>query len=109
MTYGKMKYDKLVRDKIPEIIKKSGFTPITHAASDAESCSKVKEKLCEEVGELNDCDSAHIAEELADVLEVIYTIGEYYGVDKKELERIRQEKAITRGSFKERIILDEVK
>ncbi len=109
MTYGKMKYDKLVRDKIPEIIKKSGITPVIHTASDVEYCSKLKKKLHEEVGELERCDPVCIAEELADVLEVIYAISDYYGVDKKELERIRQEKAITRGSFKERIILDEVK
>ncbi|MFH1129312.1 MAG: nucleoside triphosphate pyrophosphohydrolase [Patescibacteria group bacterium] len=101
-----MRYNKLVRDKIPEIIRGKGETLITHIADDQEYEIKLKEKLQEEVGEfLKDSN----AEELADILEVIYALGDNIGVAKEELEKIRAEKAEKRGGFKEKIILDETK
>jgi len=101
-----MRYNKLVRDKIPEIIKGKGETPITHIADDQEYKIRLKEKLQEEVAEfLKDSN----AEELADILEVIYALGDNIGVSKEELERIRLKKAEKRGGFKEKIILDETK
>jgi predicted house-cleaning noncanonical NTP pyrophosphatase (MazG superfamily) len=99
-----MLYNKLVRDRIPEIIKAKNETPITHIADDQEYEIKLKEKLKEEVAEfLKDSNP----EELADILEVVYALGDNLGVDTKELEKIRAEKADKRGGFKEKIILDE--
>ena len=101
-----MKYNKLVRDKIPEIIKKKGAVPITHIASDDEYWQKLKEKLQEEINEFMKDENA---EELADILEVIYTIRDYKKIDKNELELLRKKKAEERGGFKDKIILDETK
>ena len=101
-----MKYNKLVRDKIPEIIKDKGEVPITHTASDDEYWLKLKEKLQEEADEfMRDNDE----NELADILEVVYTICDYKKIDIKKLELLRKKKAGERGGFKERIILDETK
>lgn len=101
-----MKYNKLVRDKIPEIIKKKGVIPVTHIASDNEYWRKLKEKLQEEVDEfIKDSNE----EELADILEVVYAICDYKKIDKKELELLRKKKAEERGGFKDQIILDETK
>ena len=99
-----MKYNKLVRDKIPKIIKEKGNIPITHIASEEEYWQKLKEKLKEEVEEFSK-DSNE--EELADILEVINAICEFKNISKDNLENTRKNKAEQRGSFKERIILDE--
>ena len=99
-----MKYDKLVRDKIPEIIRKKGETAITHIADEVEYWTKLKEKIAEEVKEFQEAESA---EELADVLEVIDAIVEFKKMDMNEVRRIQREKAEKRGGFKERIILEE--
>jgi len=101
-----MKYNKLVRDKIPEIIKNKGATPITHIANDEEYWQKLKEKLQEEVNEFIE-DSNE--EELADILEVIHAICDFKNFDKEKLELLRKKKAEEGGGFRERIILDEIK
>lgn len=99
-----MKYNKLVRDKIPEIIKQKGDTPVTHIADEEEYKQKLHEKLKEECAEFLEDPSI---EELADILGVIDAICEYRNFDKEELQSVKNKKAEERGGFKERIILDE--
>ncbi len=98
------KYNKLVRDLIPEIIAKKGGTAKTHVADGAEFWTKLKEKLGEEVAEFLESESA---EEIADILEVIEAILTYKKFDKKDVETIQEKKRSERGGFKKRIILDE--
>ncbi len=100
-----MRHNKLVRDRIPEIIKKKGDDAATHLANDEEYGQKLKDKLNEEVMEfIHNGDE----QELADVLEVIYAICEHKGIKKKDLENIRKKKRQERGGFARKIILDEV-
>ncbi|MBI4979968.1 nucleoside triphosphate pyrophosphohydrolase [Candidatus Woesearchaeota archaeon] len=101
-----MKYDKLVRDSIPEIITRDGKVAITYVANDEEYFTRLKQKLEEEVKEFQQSGSA---EELADVMEVVYALGDYLGVPKERLEDIRNKKCEERGGFKGRIVLVEVK
>lgn len=101
-----MKYNKLVRDKIPEIIKKDNKTPITHIADEEEYWNKLKEKLKEEVDEFL---KESTEEELADILEVIYALRDHMKIDKERLEEIRENKTQKRGAFKKKIILDETR
>ncbi len=99
-----MKYNKLVRDNIPEYIRSKGGSPVTHIADDQEYWQKLKEKLAEELAEFQKDESA---EELADLLEVIDAVIDYKKFDRANIEEIRSKKAKERGKFKERIILDE--
>ena len=100
-----MKYNKLVRDNIPEIIKTTGKVVITHKAYQKEYQEKLNEKLKEEVNEYLEAENI---EELADILEVIYAILDNKNCSKEKIEEIRKEKAKKRGSFNNKIILDEV-
>lgn len=104
MGYKPMKYNKLVRDKIPEYIRKKGGTPITHIAGEKEYWEKLKAKLTEEFEEFKLDESI---EEFADLLEVVDAIIDYKRFDRKEIEVVREKKVEERGKFKDRIILDE--
>lgn len=100
-----IKYNKLIRDKIPEIIRTSGKTPIV-AQFDARSYKEgLDDKLSEELKEYLASDDI---EELADLVEVIYAIIKYKNVGMEEFERIRTKKALERGAFDKRLKLVEV-
>jgi len=102
-----MKYNKLIRDRIPEIIEGKGEIPITCVLSDDEFKEKLEEKLLEEVNEF--LEKADDVSELADILEVVYALAEVLGISKEELERIRAEKQQKRGGFKKKLLLQKVK
>lgn len=100
-----MKHNKLVRDKIPEIIQNSGKIPHTHILSDELYLAELDKKLNEECAEYQ---ADNNLEELADMLEVMYAIVEARGCTVKELENIRLEKRRMRGGFKDKIFLEYV-
>ena len=98
-------YNKLVRDNIPDIIQKSGKTPAFHTLSENEYLTELDRKLSEECAEYLADKSL---EELADILEVIYAICDARGYSTSELESCRKAKAEKRGSFANRIYLENV-
>ena len=101
-----MRYNKLVRDKIPEIIEKDGLKPLIHTANDREYWEKLKQKLLEESKEFFKKSSE---EEFADILEVLDAICEFKNFDQNKIKMIKKKKAEKRGRFSKRIILDKVK
>ena len=95
-------YDKAVRDKIPDIIKKSGNSYNVKKLSDDEFLPELEKKLREEVEEYLESKSV---EELADAIEVIYRIAELKGISNEKLEMLREEKASKRGKFSDNLFL----
>lgn len=121
-----MKYNKLVRDRIPEIIRKKGGKPkFRVASSNYEFWSKLKEKLGEECKELSEVvdkftdteeGEEKLIEETADFLEVLDAVLQYRGLSltkpltRSQIPRVmlaKTKKAKERGQFKKRIILEE--
>ena len=96
------KYNKVVRDKIPEIIEESGKKYTLKQLDDASFLAEIEKKLIEEVNEYSESKDI---EELADILEVIYRISELRGVNSDELDEIRKEKAEKRGKFDDNLFL----
>ena len=97
--------NKLVRDKIPSIIMENGEMPNIRILDDAEFLEALNEKLLEEVAEYQ---RSKNIEELADILQVICTISEVIGGGKKELEYLKDEKALERGAFTTQMFLESV-
>ena len=100
-----IQYNKLVRDRIPEIIEASGKRCICSTLSDEEYLAKLDEKLNEELAEYQESKSM---EELADLLEVMMAVAEARGHSFAEIEALRREKAEKRGGFRQRIWLESV-
>jgi predicted house-cleaning noncanonical NTP pyrophosphatase (MazG superfamily) len=98
------KYDKLVRDKIPEICLKDGAVPRFRVLSnDKDYLNALLEKLLEESNEVKNDPTLG---ELADVLEVLQSIGKALGYSVDQIEQFRISKAKERGGFDKRIFLE---
>ncbi|MBE6852286.1 MAG: phosphoribosyl-ATP pyrophosphohydrolase [Ruminococcus sp.] len=95
-------YNKLIRDRIPEIIEGAGKNCIVEVMDDETYIKYLDSKLSEELAEYQADKSI---EELADLLEVIYAVAAARGCSAEELERVRIEKAEKRGGFEKKLLL----
>ena len=99
------KYDKLVRDRIPEIIEAEGHKAVISRLVDAELESRLIQKLTEEQQEL---DKDRNLEEIADMLEILFSLAQIYGYDEKQALELMYKKREARGGFEEGYLLEEV-
>ncbi|WP_171788848.1 MULTISPECIES: nucleoside triphosphate pyrophosphohydrolase [Clostridium] len=118
MVYGKLNehnkinennektYNKLVRDKIPEIIKADGRQCDILIAAGDEKYKLLEAKLVEEVNEFLEDKNL---EELADVMEVLFGLAESLGYSEEELLKARAKKLKERGGFKDGIVIKTVR
>ena len=97
-------YNKLVRDRIPDIIKAGGADCKIEILSDADYIKMIDAKLDEELAEYH---TDQTIEELADLLEVIYAATKARGYTLEELDFVRAQKAAERGMFDKKIFLIE--
>lgn len=100
----RFKFDKLIRDNLPEILKTKDVF-VSHTSLGHEDCvAELKKKLLEEGMEVGTATSSEeIREELGDVLEVVHALAEASGMSFKEIEEARLKKQQQRGSFQKGI------
>lgn len=98
-------YDKLVRDKIPEIIEGSGKRCEVEVVSDEVALDYLYMKLEEETKELLDDKNL---EEIADVIEVLFAIASKYGYSEEDVLSKRNKKKNARGGFNDNLVLKNV-
>ena len=101
-------YNKLVRDKIPQIIKANGETPIVRVLDDTEYKKELEKKLYEEYQEVLNATGKDRVEELADMLEVLRYLAKLENASLEEIITIADEKASKRGAFEDKIFLEKV-
>lgn len=102
-------YNKLVRDKIPQIIERNGKTFHTRILNAEQYRNELQTKLREEAEEFFQAKNSQEAlEEMADMLEVIRALSVVHGANWEQLEAIRVKKAEARGGFEDRVYLIDV-
>ena len=99
-------YNKLVRDKVIDVIINNKETPVYKTLDDPEFKKHLIEKLQEETKEVlyAETDDA-LLEELAEVLEIVFAIADI-NEKREELLNIMKKKRTDRGSYKKRIFLE---
>lgn len=95
-------YDKLVRDRIPEIIENSGNHCEVEIVNDEVALEYLYKKLNEEVSELLEDKNL---EEITDVVEVLFSIGKKYGYSEEDILNKRLDKLDKFGEFSNNIVL----
>lgn len=98
-------YDKLVRDKIPEYLRGKGIKIESRQLENNEIFPLLLEKLIEEASEAKKATPEKLAEEIADILEVLEAITSRAGILESEIDRIKEKKKDERGGFEKGIFL----
>jgi len=104
----KKEYNKLIRDKIPEIIEKNGSKYSTRILGDEEYKKELLKKIVEEAQEVLETDGSkkELAKEIGDVLEIINYLVDVFELDRGEIEKVRQERKNSRGGFDKKLFLE---
>lgn len=101
-------YNKLVRDKIPNIIEEKGETPVIKVLNENDYKKELEKKLCEEYKEVIEASGDERIEELADMLEVIRALASLENKNLNDIIDIADKKNKKRGAFDEKIFLEKV-
>lgn len=101
-------YNKLVSDKIPNIIKEKKETPVLKILDDLEYKEAVEKKLYEEYKEVIEASGEDRVEELADVLEIIKALAKLENKTLEDVIKVANKKVDKRGGFEEKIFLEKV-
>lgn len=103
------KYNKLVRDKIPEIIIKDGCFPKTRKLNQKEFKEALIQKVLEESKEVSEVkNKKELIKELADLQEVLLSLYEAYGIKSSDITVEARKRRKDRGGFKEKIFLESI-
>ena len=100
----RFRVQKLIRDRLPEMMRAQGLAVFDRSLDDQEFVAALKDKLIEEAREVQDAASpGELAEELADVMEVILALAKVSGLDMGQIESLRAAKRAERGGFDLRV------
>lgn len=100
----RFRVEKLIRDKLPQIVREAGLNVFDRRLEDAEFVQSLKVKLAEETAEVAAATSAdEVLGELADVMEVVLALADAHGFTPADLEAARRSKFEERGGFAARI------
>jgi predicted house-cleaning noncanonical NTP pyrophosphatase (MazG superfamily) len=106
MNFRTFKQNKLVRDKITEIMESKGSKLYAYKLNDQDFLKQLKLKLIEEASEVNRAQTEQeILEELADVLEIIHTLAKFHNISLENLEKAQENKRMLKGGYQERIFV----
>ncbi len=101
----KVFHKKLIRDKIPQIIEAAGDRYEVRVMGKREFEKELKKKLVEEASELVKTPRKDLLNEMADVLELLKSIANFYKIDFRLVEEKQIFKKKERGGFKKRLFL----
>ena len=101
-------YNKLVRDKIPNIIKEKGEIPVVRILDETEYKKELEKKLYEEYKEVIEASGDDRVEELADMIEVIRALANLENKNLNEVIDIADKKNEKRGAFEDKVFLEKV-
>ncbi len=104
----KVVHNKLVRDRIPDIIRADGKVAVTRVLDEVEFVRALKSKVREEADELMEAEGDSVVEEIADIFEVLGALCSAVGLDAATVERVRAAKTGERGCFNDRVFLVEL-
>ncbi len=100
-------HNKLVRDRILEIIEQDGVKSQSRILNDEEYRQELLKKLVEEANEvINAKDKEELHKELADVWEVIESIMKTFSLDHNKIMKLKQDRREKRGGFDQKIFLE---
>lgn len=101
-----IKYNKLIRDRIPKIIKEAGWLPTVRTLKKSEFLNELKKKVSEEAKELiQSKDKKGIIDEIVDIQELLDILISEVGLTKREAKKFQAAKRKKRGGFKKRLFL----
>ncbi len=101
-------FNKLVRDKAPEIMAREGIHSNMHIMSHESYIRSLQAKIIEEAKEVAVASDSELLEELADVLEVVYSLAKAHGFMPEDIELERIKKLEARGGFEKKIYVESV-
>ena len=99
-------YNKLVRDRMPEIMRSQGEEPVVRVLTEDEFKQKIRLKLLADAGEARVAKTREeLVKELADVLEIVDAIADVESVPLDEIQLVKTQRRTERGGFERRVYL----
>ena len=99
----RFRVEKLIRDRLPQIMREQGLAVFERHLDDGEFAAELRRKLVEEAAEAAAAEPQALAEELADVLEVVMALAATSGLTMSQVEARRLAKRAERGGFEARV------